>query len=129
MTMEYRGYSGSVEFDSADRVFHGRVLGITSDMITFRGTSVDELERDFREAVDDYLALCAEDGIEPQRSYSGRFVLRLDPGLHGEVTAASRRAKTSMNKWIAGAIRLRLQAESAGPGVLAPEEFPDAAGG
>lgn len=124
MTMNYRGYSGSVEFDSRDRVFHGRILGITADIVTFRGTSVDELEKDFQRAVDDYLDLCAEDGVEPQRPYSGRFVLRLEPATHGRVTAAARTAKCSMNRWIAEAIRMRLAAES-----FAGERLSDAAGG
>lgn len=129
MTMTYKGYTGSVEFDAQGRIFHGRLLGITADIITFEGMSVDELEKDFRDAVDDYLALCAEDGIEPQRPYSGRFVLRLAPELHGRVTAAARRNKTSMNSWINGAIQMRLDAEDARRGTSAEERLSDAAGG
>jgi predicted HicB family RNase H-like nuclease len=127
--MKYRGYAGSVEFDTGDRIFHGRVLGITADIISFEGTSVDELEADFHNAVDDYLALCAEDGVEPQRPYSGRFVLRLPPATHGEVTAAARLAKTSMNRWIVEAIRMRLDAENTRRGAEVEERLSDAAGG
>lgn len=127
--MKHKGYTGSVEFDPDGRIFHGRILGITADIITFQGTTVDELERDFREAVDDYLDLCAEDGVEPQRPYSGRFVLRLEPSVHGRVTAAARMAKVSMNQWIAGAIRMRLDAENAGHGRHMDEPLSTAAGG
>jgi predicted HicB family RNase H-like nuclease len=127
--MKYRGYTGSVEFDPQGRIFHGRLLGITADIITFEGMSVDELEKDFRDAVDDYLALCAEDGIEPQRPYSGRFVLRLEPVIHGRVTAAARRAKSSMNRWIAEAIQMRLDEEAARRGTNAEERLSEAAGG
>lgn len=126
MTMSYKGYSGSVEFDPRDRVFHGKVLGITADVVTFQGASVDELEADFRSAVDDYLELCAADGVEPQRPYSGRFVLRLEPDTHGRVIAAARVAGCSMNRWIAQAVRMRLDAE-AGSGPAG--RLPDAAGG
>jgi predicted HicB family RNase H-like nuclease len=109
--MKYKGYTGSVEYDPGDRIFHGRIQGITADIVTFEGTSVDELEQDFKESVDDYLAGCTEDGIEPQRPYSGRFVLRLPPDIHGEVTAAARMAKTSMNSWIVETIKARLARE------------------
>ena len=129
MTMKYRGYTGSVEFDAGDRIFHGRVLGTTADIISFQGASVDELEADFRAAVDDYLSLCAEDGIEPQRPYSGRFVLRLQPATHGKVTAAARLAHTSMNNWIVEAIQMRLDAENARREAEVDERLSDAAGG
>lgn len=129
MTMKYRGYTGSVEFDASDRIFHGRVLGTTADIISFEGASVDSLEADFRAAVDDYLALCAQDGIQPQRPYSGRFVLRLQPATHGEVTAAARLARTSMNNWIVEAIRMRLNAETARREPQVEERLSDAAGG
>lgn len=130
MTMKYKGYTGSVEYDSQDRIFHGTIQGITADIITFEGRSVDELEEDFRQAVDDYLNLCAEDGIEPQKPYSGRFVLRLPPAIHGQVTAAARTAKTSMNSWIVDAIHDRLERQK--PATLShdrEEPFSDAAGG
>lgn len=129
MTMKYRGYAGSVEFHAEERIFHGRVLGTTADIITFQGTSVDALEADFRAAVDDYLALCAEDGVEPQRPYSGKFVLRLPPGTHGQVTAAARLARTSMNRWIVEAIQMRLDAENARRDAQVEERLSDAAGG
>lgn len=127
--MKYGGYAGSVEFDAAGRIFHGRLLGTTADIVTFQGTTVDGLEADFRQAVDGYLALCAEDGVEPQRPYSGRFVLRLPPATHGEVTAAARLARTSMNRWIVQAIQMRLDAENARRGTEVEDRLADAAGG
>jgi len=64
--LQYRGYIGSVEFDAEDRIFHGRVLGIT-DLIGFEGESVSALEQDFRNAVDDYLETCSEAGKPPEK--------------------------------------------------------------
>ena len=107
MSMSYKGYSGSVEYSATDRVFHGILNGIR-DIITFEGVTVEELETSFRDAVDEYLDWCAETGVEPQRPYSGRFVLRLSPEMHGEISIASRAAKESMNTWVQGAIEARL---------------------
>jgi predicted HicB family RNase H-like nuclease len=108
MSMTYRGYTASVKFSARDRVFHGRLDGIR-DIITFQGASVEELETGFRGAVDDYLDWCGEDGGEAQKPYSGRFVMRLSPEMHGDISIASRVAGESMNSWVVGAIEARLQ--------------------
>lgn len=128
MSMEFKGYTGSVEYSPADRVFHGRIVGIT-DIITFEGTSVEALEKDFRDAVDDYLDMCAQDGVEPQRPYSGRFVLRVSPEIHREASLAARSARASMNAWIVGAIQMRLDAEKAARAADAEHGLSEAAGG
>ncbi|MDI6795104.1 MAG: type II toxin-antitoxin system HicB family antitoxin [bacterium] len=83
--LSYKGYAGSVNFDADDRIFHGRVLGIT-DVIGFEGTSVNELERDFTEAVTDYLETCREIGKEPEKPFSGRLAVRLPSEIHCAIT-------------------------------------------
>ena len=65
-TMEYKGYLGSVEFSEADGVFYGKVLGIRG-LLSYEGSTEQKLAADFHSAVDDYLALCSEKGIEPER--------------------------------------------------------------
>lgn len=107
--MKYKGYTGSVEYDPDDRIFHGSVDNIT-DIVTFQGDSVDELEKAFRDSVDEYLEFCAEDGVEAQRPCSGKFVLRVSPEMHREAASAARTQDESLNGWITGAIRMRLAA-------------------
>ena len=70
--MEYKGYVGIVEYDSDAKIFHGDVVN-TRDVITFQGTSVDEIDTAFRESVDDYLNWSKEEGLEPEKPYSGKF--------------------------------------------------------
>jgi predicted HicB family RNase H-like nuclease len=128
MSMTYKGYTGSIEYSAEDRCFHGLVIGIT-DIVSFEGTSVEELEADFRAGVDSYLEGCAARGMEPQRPYSGRFVLRLSPEVHRDASLAARSARSSMNAWIVGAIRMRLEAEKPTRSTHVPEPLSDAAGG
>ena len=97
--LEYKGYKGDVELDEEAGVFHGEVLD-TRDVITFQGTSVEELERTFHESVDDYLEFCKERGEEPDRPFSGRLMLRLPPELHRRAYVESRRDGKSINQWI-----------------------------
>ena len=51
----YKGYQGSVEFSSEDNCFYGKVLGLKGTLISYEGTSLEDLRRDFEEAVDYYL--------------------------------------------------------------------------
>ena len=82
----YKGYEGIAEFDEDAHIFSGEVLGL-KDVITFQGESVSELEQAFHDSVDDYLEWCSEDGVDPEKPYSGKMLLRFDSNLHRRVTA------------------------------------------
>jgi predicted HicB family RNase H-like nuclease len=97
--LEHRGYKGRVEYDDEAGLFHGEVLDLR-DVVTFHGTSVEELEEAFRDSVDDYLEFCEERGEEPDKPFSGRLMLRLSPDLHREVYVRARREGKSLNQWI-----------------------------
>jgi len=79
--LSYKGYSGHVIYDDEAKIFHGEVLD-TKDVITFQGQSVAEIEKAFRESVDDYLEFCEERKEKPDKPFSGKFVIRMSPGLH-----------------------------------------------
>jgi predicted HicB family RNase H-like nuclease len=64
--MNYKGYTAHVEVDEVDGALYGRVEGIR-DLVTFVANNLGDLEREFRISVDEYLAFCAEDGVEPER--------------------------------------------------------------
>ena len=70
--LEYKEYYGTVEFSASDNIFFGKVLGING-LISFEGDSVQSLKEDFEGAIDDYLEMCAEKNIEPQKAYKGKF--------------------------------------------------------
>lgn len=68
-TMEYRGYVGSIETSKGDKCLFGKVLGLPDDTaITYEGRNIDELENDFKDAVDDYLTYCEANGVQPRLS-------------------------------------------------------------
>jgi predicted HicB family RNase H-like nuclease len=77
----YKDFIGSVHFSADDKVFHGKIEGIT-DLVTFEGKRVDELEKAFHEAVNDYVTLCKEAGKEPLKSCRGSFNVRIPSELH-----------------------------------------------
>jgi predicted HicB family RNase H-like nuclease len=97
--MKYKGYVATVEFDDEADIFHGEVINLR-DVITLQGKSVDELRQAFQDSVEDYLDFCASRNEEPEKPFSGKFSLRLDPALHRQIALRARKARKSLNSWI-----------------------------
>ena len=106
--MNYKGYIGKVEYDDENRVFSGTVINVKT-VITFYGSTVDEIENEFKLSVDDYLEWCREDGIEPEKPYSGRFNVRLTPELHQQAAVSAKVLGISLNSFIEKSVRDELQ--------------------
>jgi predicted HicB family RNase H-like nuclease len=101
--MNYKGYLGTVEYDDQAKIFHGDIIN-TRDVITFQGTTVKEIERAFRDSIDDYITWCKEDGVEPEKPYSGRFNVRLSPDLHRQIAVIAKKKRLSLNSFVEKAI-------------------------
>lgn len=97
--MRYKGYIGQVEYDSEAKLFHGEVIGL-KDTITFQGTSVEELEREFRNSIEVYLAWCKELKEKPEKTFSGKLHLRMDPSLHAHLALEATKRGVSLNDLI-----------------------------
>lgn len=65
-TMEYRGYTGTVEYDGVEGFFYGSVLDI-EDTITYEADCEEGLEPAFRDSVDEYLDQCRACEVEPEQ--------------------------------------------------------------
>ena len=98
--LKYKGYTGSVVFDAEDKIFHGRVLGLSFALIGFEGSTVAEIEKDFHDAVDDYLNMCAEQGKEPEKPFKGSFNIRLNPTLHGRLVVNAANKGMTLNAYV-----------------------------
>ena len=102
--MKYKGYIGIAEYDDVGKIFTGEVAGLAA-VITFQGRTPEELEASFRESIDLYLEMCKEDGINPEKSYSGRFNVRIDPELHRNLAVKAMKNKKSINELVNEALR------------------------
>lgn len=98
--LKYKGYTGSVEYSNEDNCLFGKVQGLKGTLISYEGSTVEEIKKDFENAVDFYLESCRERGVEPARPYSGRLVLRMSSDLHGRIAAAASAAGTTINDFI-----------------------------
>ena len=106
--MEYKGYFAKVEFDDDANIFHGEVINLR-DVITFAGETAEEIKQAFQDSVDDYLEFCAKRGENPEKPYSGKFVVRVEPELHKKVTIEAHKAGKSLNVWVNDAISKALK--------------------
>ena len=102
-TMSYKGYEAVIAYDEEADLFHGEVINLR-DVLTFQGDSIAGLKQAFGESVDHYLAFCAARGEEPEKPYSGQFVVRTEPDLHRAIVTAAKRAGISLNRWVTGAL-------------------------
>jgi len=107
--MQYKGYIGHLVFDDEAEIFHGEVIN-TRDVITFQGKSVEEIKKEFRESVDDYLEFCESRNESPDKPFSGKLSLRLEPELHQQAFIAAKKEKKSLNSWIVDSLLHRLHA-------------------
>ena len=98
-TIEYKDYIGSVEYSHEDRCFFGKIEMI-DDLITFEATTVDELETNFKNCVDEYIQTCKQLNREPQKAYKGVFNVRIDPQLHKKIYKEALKAGISLNAFI-----------------------------
>lgn len=102
-TMDYKGYTGSVEFSPEDRLFFGKVQGVQA-LISYEGATADELILDFQGAVDDYLSLCEAQGKAPEKPYKGNFNVRISPELHRRAAIWASAHHTTLNKVVESAL-------------------------
>ena len=96
--MRYKGYPARIEYSDEDGCFVGRVAGIR-DIITFHGESVGGVREAFEEAVDFYLDSCDKRGEPPNKPYSGKLLLRIDPEVHAKIAEAAEVSGVSINQW------------------------------
>ncbi|WP_300164526.1 type II toxin-antitoxin system HicB family antitoxin [Solidesulfovibrio sp.] len=107
--LSYKGYVGIFDYAPGDEAFHGHVIGMR-DMIHFSGASIEALRASLAAGIEDYLGMCAEDGVSPEKPYSGKIGLRLGPDLHRLAATAARAEGKSLNTWISEAVERQAKA-------------------
>jgi predicted HicB family RNase H-like nuclease len=109
--LEYKGYTGSIEYSKEDDLIYGKVLGIQG-LVSFEGKTGKELELDFVEAIDEYLSVCKEQGITPEKPFKGSFNVRIPTELHQKAALLAMKDKMSLNNFVVESIRERVFRET-----------------
>jgi predicted HicB family RNase H-like nuclease len=75
--MSHANYRGSIEASVVDGVLHGKILFIR-DMISYEADTLGALKDAFIEAVDEYLADCADLGKRPNKPFFGTLNVSIE---------------------------------------------------
>jgi predicted HicB family RNase H-like nuclease len=92
----YKGFIPRFYIDLEKRIIRGNVLN-TRDTITFYGNTVAQAHKAFQASVDDYLEFCKEIGVEPEKPFSGRLLLRINPKMHRRLSFRAQQQGQSIN--------------------------------
>lgn len=101
--LEYKGYHTRIEFDAESFILRGKIEGI-SDLVNFESENLSTIEKEFHEAVDDYLEFCEEVGKEPDKEYKGTFNVRISPELHKKLSIKAMKNGDTLNASVEKAI-------------------------
>jgi predicted HicB family RNase H-like nuclease len=101
--LEYKGYIGTVNFSAEDKIFFGKIQGI-NDLVTFEGTSVDELAIAFEEGVNDYLETCKALNKNPDKVFKGSFNVRVSQELHQKAALLASKKGLNLNEVVKEAL-------------------------
>lgn len=107
--MKYKGYWAEINYSDEDECFCGKIEGLKNNLIMFEGSTVRELKKDFKGAIDYYLDSCKKEGIEPEKQAKGSLNVRLGVDLHNKAKMKSIEKNISINELIKEAVRVYLK--------------------
>jgi predicted HicB family RNase H-like nuclease len=101
--MDIDGHRAIISFDPDLNQFRGEFVGLNGGA-DFYAKSVEALRKEGTRSLKTFLSVCKERGIEPYKSFSGKFVVRVSPNLHARVAEAANAAGVSINQWVQEAL-------------------------
>lgn len=102
--MTIDGYQAVITYDPEIKMFRGEFLGLNGGA-DFYAKDVKGLQHEGAISLKVFLAACAEDGVDPRKHFSGKFVLRIDPETHEAAVIAAAAHGKSLNQWALEALR------------------------
>ncbi|MDR0793188.1 MAG: type II toxin-antitoxin system HicB family antitoxin [Chitinophagaceae bacterium] len=107
--LKYKNFIGSIEYSEPDNILYGKVLGINRVLISYEGQTIDELKKDFIDGIEHYLSVCQEEGITPQKSYTGTFNVRIPSDMHGKAVLKAQELGMNLNSFVKAAISEKMR--------------------
>lgn len=105
--MNINGYQAIISYDPEIQMFRGEFIGLNGSA-DFYARDVDGLKHEGAISLKVFLEACKEDGVNPQKIFSGKFSLRLAPETHKAAAIAAAASGLSLNQWTARIIQQAL---------------------
>jgi len=97
--LEINGYRAVIQFDPEIDMFRGEFIDLNGGA-DFYADNIEALKKEAKTSLKAFLDMCAEDGVETRKSYSGKFNLRIAPKTHADIVAAATAEGISLNQWV-----------------------------
>ena len=101
--IEINGVKAVVSYDPDIELFRGEFVGLNGGA-DFYADTVRKLHTEGKKSLKVFLEMCDEKGIEPYKHFSGRFNVRIDPGLHERLSANAKAKGESINTVVSEAL-------------------------
>ena len=101
--MEIDGYKAVITFDPDTNQFRGEFVDLNGGA-DFYAADVQSLKREGKTSLKVFLEMCAEDGVQPRKSYSGKLMVRLPVVLHERAAVSAASQGKSLNAWLADVV-------------------------
>ena len=96
--MTIDGVKAVITYDSEIDMFRGEFLGLNGGA-DFYAQDAEGLRREGAISLRVFLDACKEDNVDPFKSYSGKFILRVPPEDHAAISLAASASGKSLNQW------------------------------
>ncbi|WP_432415205.1 type II toxin-antitoxin system HicB family antitoxin [Chromohalobacter israelensis] len=107
--MIINGYRAVIQYDPEIEMFRGEFTGLNGGA-DFYADSVSALRQEGETSLRIFLETCREKGIEPTKTYSGKFQVRVPESVHKQAADAAKARGVSLNQLIATALEHELSA-------------------
>jgi predicted HicB family RNase H-like nuclease len=101
--MTINGHIAVISFDPEVGLFRGEFVGLNGGA-DFYADSVEGLHKEGEASLKTFLAVCQEQGLEPYKHFSGKFITRVPASLHERIATAATAAGMSLNQWVQTAL-------------------------
>ena len=98
-TIEIDGYRAVISYDPDIEMFRGEFVGLNGSA-EFYAKDAESLKKEGAISLKVFLDMCAEDGVNPRKEYSGKFNVRVPPGLHADIVQSAAAHGKSLNQWV-----------------------------
>ena len=103
--IEYKGYTGRIDYDPDDKIFFGEVVS-ENGIIAFDGKDAQELEAHFKTAINSHLETCKNEGLTPIKPLSGELTLHMKPELHQALAFKAKLEHKTLNTLICNKLEM-----------------------
>ena len=98
--MEINGYKAVIAYDPDINLFRGEFIELNGGA-DFYAADVESLRKEGETSLRVFLDMCREKGIEPRRTFSGKFNVRIPPELHARLALEAAAEGKSLNAVVA----------------------------